>query len=146
MNCSECRGRCCSFLVLPPLTTLAHLRTVGEPIRPGMALYVALHRGVRIVHGRLILDADTPVVPYEGRLGKMWLAAAPCSWLEHGRCANYEHRPEVCRRFDETTAAEYIVPRGCWCDPAGKLGENVDEIIELSEEIQHGSVCQQVTS
>ena len=128
MNCSECGGRCCKMMVMPPMTTASALRTVGVEIQPGKLMYAALHRGVTVRGGRLYLDEGTPLVAYNGRLGRTMIAFAPCAWLEHGQCAHYEDRPAACREFNRETAERYLVPNGCWCDTGG-LGEDFSEVI-----------------
>ncbi len=134
MNCDECGGRCCTMMAMPPMTTLDALRTAGVPVKPESLFYASLHRGVTVRDGLLFLDADTPVVGYNGRLGRFWIAAAPCMWLEHGRCAHYEQRPNQCRAFDRKTASAYLVPDGCWCDEKGTLGEDFSEVVRLAKE------------
>ena len=65
MNCDECGGRCCRILVLPPMTTLSALRITGVVPKAESLFYLSLHRGVSFRHGRMYLDADVSVVPYQ---------------------------------------------------------------------------------
>jgi hypothetical protein len=124
------------MLLLPGGYTLSHLHTVGVDISPESLAYVMLHRGVTVVQGKMRLDADTKVVSYDGRLGRMMLAAAPCSWLNaDGRCEHYESRPWECRDFERHTAHRYLVPLGCKMDSCG-LGEDVREVVKLAREAQ----------
>jgi Fe-S-cluster containining protein len=134
MNCDSCGGRCCGFLPLPPDTTPAAMRTMGVPVNVEAMPYLALHQGVRIERGRLFLEQDTPLVAYDGRLGRVWLAAAPCRWLEHGRCAHYEQRPQECRAYDSRTAPAYFVPIGCKFDDERHMGEDFSEVIRAGKE------------
>lgn len=133
MDCRQCGGQCCTFLVLPPFVTLSALQTVGVVPKPEAVPYLALHGGVTFMNGRMRLDPSINVLPYNGRLGRMMLAAAPCAWLKEGRCEHYELRPRECRDFDEHTAERYLVPDRCKFDRQS-FGEDVTEIVTLAGE------------
>ena len=69
--CDGCGGACCRGVVLP------HGLIGG--LSPDEAYWLGLH-GTHEGHGLYL--------------------AVPCRLLgEDGRCTDYEHRPEVCRRF-----------------------------------------------
>ena len=130
-GCLKC-GRCCKFIPLPPLMTLAALRTVGVPLNLLGLEWARLRIGIRVVGRNMRLDPETPVTRYDGRLGTRMLAAAPCSWLRaDGRCEQYEQRPALCRTFTEATARGFAVPNGCALDPGG-LGEDFTGVLSLA--------------